>query len=572
MPKDYLDLDAVQEAVDLDALKERPSQGLGQYAIGLAESVPQTAVGLGRELVRFGQDITSIPSRLAQAGQIDWGEAVTHPSQLGRAAMETGRQIIEPLAQALPEISGATIGTLLGGPGGAPLGAATMRELVGILEGLPARERGQAAGSAMLTTAIGQRVPQALELARKAPGRYLSLPAERHAAAGQILEKIPERFGVTDASVTAAYSNAEQLSRAAAKVREDVRVSEQAGGPILDHVRRFREIQTEAQTLGEQIDTLQRAGQPVPKQLEARLDALKEQANPKNSTIMRWLTTSPLDTFRSTTRGIAGDLKANPITELRDTRLINRLNRIADQATEASKKGGATAEGVDRIIKSVNHEISQSSGAVAGVWKQTLRSLHEDMRTAAETTGNPAFEAYSKAIESARLNFLRQDITEVVNLAANRLQRTGQTGITSPGKIINWMRDNPEWVAAVEKTRPGLLQSIQSDIQAATPIANIRAASIPGVMAGSARPVLGAATGHYLGRLLGLSPGSGEALGAIFGSSGWLMEHMGAIQMSPEYIRSSFQPVRRMPSRAGSLAGAVIGPRIGREQLPVELE
>ena len=39
MAKDYVDLDAIQDVVDLDAIRGRPSalpQGLGAYAKGLA--------------------------------------------------------------------------------------------------------------------------------------------------------------------------------------------------------------------------------------------------------------------------------------------------------------------------------------------------------------------------------------------------------------------------------------------------------------------------------------------------------------------------------------------------------
>ena len=88
------------------------------------------------------------------------------------------------------------------------------------------------------------------------------------------------------------------------------------------------------------------------------------------------------------------------------------------------------------------------------MWKQMLGSVHEDMIAAAKSTKDPAFQSYADAIRAARLNFLRQDIQDAIEHAGIVTQRTGQSVITSPGKIEQWMKTNPEWTAAVEKARP----------------------------------------------------------------------------------------------------------------------
>src|SRR3990167_7763412 len=543
----------------MSGVASQPSQGLGAYAKGLALSVPETAIGVGREAVKFGQDVASFPSRWGQAGQIGWRDVLYHPGQVAQAGGQTLKDIFSPLVQAAPEIAGGTIGGLLGGPGGVPLGAGMGREMMGIAQGVPAEERGKQTGAALLTTAVGQRIPQGLEAAGKMPGRYLSLPAERHAAGAAMMEKIPERFGVTDAVVNENYTNAENLYRAAAKVRSEVQVSEQAGGPILDHVRRFREASSEAQRLGEQVDILQRAGQPVPRQLQPALDNAKEAANPKNSTIMRWLTTSPLENFRGTTKGLAAELQSNPIPELQNKALIGKLNKVAGQAQQVSVGGGATAEGVNRIIQAVNAEIGDSMGATRGVWKQVLRSLHDDMRTAAETTGNPAFQSYANAIESARLNFLRQDIQHVIETSGIRNQRTGVSVITNPGAVKQWMQRNPEWMTNVEKAQPGILRSIEADLQEIIPITDITGRATPGVQAGSRRVVMGGASGLLLSKLLGISPYEVAAIGSLIGG----FTPGTGFTMSSRYIQRSFQPTTRTSSRVGAGVGALLAPSLG---------
>lgn len=472
------------------SVREVPKHGLGQYALGLAESVPQTAMGLGREVVQFGRDIASVPSRLAQVGQIDLADVARHPGQLVTAGVETGRQLAAPLVQAIPEISGATIGTLLGGPGGAPLGAATMRELVGVLEGTPARERGQAAGTAALSTLVGQRAGQIPELVSKAPGRYLSLPAERHAAGAAMMEKIPERFGVDDAMVQRRYAAAKHLSKTS-----------------------------------------------------------------KGSSL--------LENFRGEAKRLAADLESNPIEALQDKSLAKQFKEISTQADELSSRGGATAGGVDQIIKAVNKKIGDATSTELGMWKDTLRSLHEDMRAASQTTGDPAFAAYAKAIETARLNFLRNDIKKVIETSGIRAQRTGQAVVTSPGAIQQWMRKNPEWVKAVEKANPGILDSIRLDLQEIIPITDIAGRAIPGAQAGSRRVVMGGAAGALAAKILGLSLYDVMAIGSLIGG---FMPGQG-FTMRPGYIRRSFQPITTPPSRVGLGAGAVIAPALGTENL-----
>jgi hypothetical protein len=176
------------------------------------------------------------------------------------------------------------------------------------------------------------------------------------------------------------------------------------------------------------------------------------------------------------------------------------------------------------------------------------------MKAAGATTGDPAFQAYADAIGSARLNFLRQDLEQVINTAGIRAQRTGQSIITSPGAIIQWMRRNPDWVAAVEKAEPGLMNSIRQDLQEIVPVTDVVGRSIPGQRFGSGRLVLGGAVGHLLSRVLGLPPWTAESLGAIFGG---VSSSIG-MTMPAGYIRSSFRPVSTTPSVGGGIVGAGI--------------
>ena len=478
----------------MGTMAETPSQGLGAYARGAASSLVNVPMGIGREALGFGQFLRDVPSRIGQASQVDWRDLLRHPGPVGTAALETGKQLAEPIVQSAPEITGGTLGGLLGGPGGIPLGAAMGRETMGLAQGLPAQQRGEQAGAAFLTTLVGQRLPQAIEAAGKVPGRYLSLPAERHAAGAEMMGRIQERFGVSDTLVESKYATAERI-----------------------------------------------AGTQTRQGVGARSD---------------------LANFRSETMRLADNLSRNPIPELQDTGMIDRLLKITTQADElANVRGGASAEGVNNIIKSVNKEIGSTKGAERGLWKDVLKSIHDDMRATASRTGDPAFAAYADAIQTARLNFLRDDLQTFIDSSGIRQQRTGVSVITNPGAVKQWMQRNPDWVDKVEKAQPGIIDSIRQDLQEIVPVTDITGRSIPGQRYGSGRLLIGGATAHLLSRTFGLSPGTLEAVGVLIGG---LSPQMG-IKMSPAYIRGSFAPNLALPSRTGAGVGAVMAPGLGSE-------
>lgn len=340
--------------------------------------------------------------------------------------------------------------------------------------------------------AIGAVGPRAIEALGKAPGRYLSLPAERHATGAAMMERIPARFGVDDAAVSQAYNQAERLSVAS-------------------------------------------------------------------------MTQAPLMNFRKRLEDMRAQWQGTPLTAFRDTGAMRTLDTALNEL--GARNNTMTPRQVNATIKAVNHHIgSATDNATRGMWKQILGALHQDMQTAAVATGDPAFQAFERATHLARMNFLKEDLRDVINSAGILTQRTGGSVITSPGKIVQWMQKNPEWVEGVEKARPGLLNSIRQDLQEIVPITDITGRSIPGQRYGSGRLLLAASAGHLIGRLLNLPIGLAESIGAMMGG---LAGHTG-FSITPGRIERSFRPVRTPVSPRGGILGGLAGGLFQTQRPPEE--
>lgn len=251
---------------------------------------------------------------------------------------------------------------------------------------------------------------------------------------------------------------------------------------------------------------------------------------------------------------MASQLEQNPIAAMRDQSTINTLRTWAKEAGAVDAGGGISPRGIDAMIKSINQRIGSTQGAEQGMWKQTLGSLHKDLTKAALDTGNPAFQSFADAISTARLNFLRQDLEEVINRAGIVSQRTGGSVIVSPGKIEQWIKTHPDWAEGVERAKPGLLDSIQKDLADIVPVTRTAAPGIPGGNFGSGRGVLGAAIGHLFQSSLGLSPGMAEALGAVAGFA-----TRRGIHYAPATVERAFAAQPSLQSVFGGATGVGTG-------------
>ena len=137
--------------------------------------------------------VKGIPALLsaAAAAPEKIGEAVSHageasfPSELGQATGEFAWSML-PFNQS---IRGALRG-----------------------EVPTAHEIGREAGGLATAAAIGGGAPVVARAIKRAPGRFLALPAERHLTGAGMMEKSLERFGVTDASVKQLYDTADALA------------------------------------------------------------------------------------------------------------------------------------------------------------------------------------------------------------------------------------------------------------------------------------------------------------------------------------------------------------------------
>ena len=621
--------DDVIESAVRRSVQERNAP-LAQAAPAVAESAPGILGALQRGKAGALQDVERLGGPLASAlgeGALGIlpetkGDVLTDALMTAAAwPLQAARLPFKAVTRAAPAVGkvlAAAARTAAGAGAGAAGAAVDQRD-----PGRGALVAGGMTGAMETLPLLGRGV----RWLRKVPGRYLSLPAERHAAGAEMLEQIPGRFGVSDVGVDEAYA----LARAGGPPSQST-VQPGAGGralmagpggpkalppvggtTVLGPPRRFAgEAGTLERDLGEAagpeivLTTPERYGrfsQDVPSRAElanrraagatgpinrgiagtavpgaggvrrqAVVDTrtgrvvayIQEGAQGTQQTVERTLReaspaaaapfasppermTASLTNFQSAVGRMAGQLKENPIEALRPSGTIDLLNEIATQAAAVERGGGATAAGVDRIIKSVNQRIAGTEGAERGLWKQILGSLHEDLRTAAQRTNNPAFGAFADAIHQARLNFLRQDLLDAIQLSGIRTQRTGQSVVTSPGAIQQWIRTHPEWVESVERAKPGLLEQIQQGIQEIIPITDIAGRSIPGQRYGSGRLVLGGAMGHLVSQALGLPPGTAESVGAILGG---LSPTMG-LRMSPAYIRRSFQPTTAPKVPAG---------------------
>ena len=262
------------------------------------------------------------------------------------------------------------------------------------------------------------------------------------------------------------------------------------------------------------------------------------------------MTQAPLMAFRKRLADAIAEQKMNPLDAMRNKTLIGQLQGTLDQLGQ--RGNSMTARQVNAVIKSVNDHIGSTEGATRGMWKQALGGLHEDMRTAWQATRDPAFGAYERAIHAAWKNFLLEDFDKVLKHSGMPMNRAGTSPIVAPGKIQQWITDNPQWVQAVEKAEPGLLNALQADLERITPVTNITAPSIPGGHFGSGRLVAGGALGHIFRRVLGLGPGMAEAIGVLMGD----LTKRG-IHWNPVRVERAFQPPRSVPFSPS--AGARVG-------------
>lgn len=479
-----------------------------------------------------------------------------------------------------------------------PLGGGIPGAMIGtgirqILKGKP--DPGEAALTGA-TTGAASRLGDLVQWIRKVPGKFLSLPAERMAAGAEMMEKVPERFGVSNDSVDAAYTKARNLSKTIPE-SPTPKASASAAAPkpknIVDPTavedaisrltgRGFNHIRAGEKVLGEFVQkgyaledvlpavnkgiarTIGRQGETIAADKAAQIVANLPKAAPLPPTPTLLNVRPPevnasLENFGSRIDEIVSHIKGNPIKSLQDKPMLKALNQAATEV-KGLKAGGVSPEQIDRIIKSVNTRISQATDAsTEGVWKHLLAGLHEDLTAAATKTKDPAFQAFADAIQESRLNFLRRDLEKVIT-SANPYQRTGKSVISKPGPVLNWMAKHPEWEQAVEKAKPGLLDSIKADIQEIIPITDTTGRSIPGQSWGSGRHALGASAAVLIGKALGVSPVEAAAFGSILAGGTQALEATGGLRMSPDYIRRSFQPtVSRGVSTIGGQMGAPLG-------------
>lgn len=264
--------------------------------------------------------------------------------------------------------------------------------------------------------------------------------------------------------------------------------------------------------------------------------------------------TTPLRNFLSAVDEGYKELATNPIDALRNKQLMGQLEEVYFSAP-----GLVRSEQIARVIKDVNEKIRGSMGEERGMWKQTLGGLHRDVRAAA-SSGDPAFAAFSDAIHTARLNFLREDLEKAINSLGIRQQRTGTSAVVSPGKIKQWMETHPGWEEAVEKAQPKLLAQIKRDVEDIVPVTNTSGADIPGRNFGSGRGVLGASVAHLFQNTLGLAPGVAEALGAIAGFA----SRMG-VRYPTSLVEKAFTQGRAPVSNIGGVVGATAASQYQRD-------
>jgi hypothetical protein len=477
-----------------------------------------------------------------------------------------------------------------GGIPGAMMGTATRQ----LFQGKP--DAGEAALTGA-TTGIGSALGRVGQWLKKAPGKYLSLPAERMGAGAEMMEKVPERFGVSNDSVDAAYTKARNLAKtvpesptpkagataAAAKTKnpvDPVAVEDAISrltGRGFNHIRAGEKVLGEFVQKGYSLDevlpavnkgiakTIGRQGETIAADKAAQVvsNLPKAAPPPPAPTLLNVRppeVNASLDKFGARIDEIMGHIKGNPIKSLQDKPMLKELTQAANEV-KGLKAGGVSPEQIDRIIKSVNTRISQATDATTeGVWKHLLGGLHEDLTAAATKTKDPAFKAFADAIQEARLNFLRQDLEKVIKSSGVRQSRTGMSVVTSPGKVIQWMTTHPEWEQSVEKAKPGLLDSIRQDLEEIIPITDTTGRSIPGQKFGSGRYALGASAAALIGRALGIPTAEAGAMGALLAGGSQGLEAVGGLRMSPGYIQKSFQPtVAKGASAIGGQMGAPLG-------------
>lgn len=467
--------DPLRDAVPVSTAETTQPPDTFLSAIGRSvRNVAAAPIHAGKQLIG---ELSRIPSNIAQAKDIEL-RSLLNPGIVGSAAVQTAKDVAAPLINAAPEMIGGGIGGVVGGPPGAIGGASIARGLTSMAQGRTATGVTEDLLTTAGVSATSAGIPPAARFMAKAPGRYLSMPAERHAAGAEMMTRIPEKFGVDDASVNAGYANASSLA----------------------------------------------AQPPVAR--------------------------APLPTLTQAVTRMNAQASRNPLTAIRDKALVSTLTNLEKQLRTTPSVNAAQ---LDAIVKAINQKIGSTTGPERGAWKQMLGAVHDDLSSAAASTGDPAFSAYAKAISEAHKNFLRADIEEAIRLSGIKTQRTGDTVITSPGKIQDWMRGNPDWASAVERASPGLLQSIKDDIAKIVPVTDIVGRSIPGQRFGSGRLALGGSVGFLLSRALGISPETAASVGAILGG---VSPQMG-VKMSPGFVERSFRPVNRTGSVPGAIGGAV---------------
>lgn len=467
---------------------QSPTQPRGHMAAAgrAAVNVGSAPLAVGKQFIN---ELIALGKNIGSVGEIDPASLV-NPRILGETAVGTVRNVVRPIVESAPELVGGTLGTVAGGPMGGVAGATMGRGLASMGQGKSGPEVTEDLLTTLGVAGATAGAPAVGKYLVKAPGRHLSMPAERHAAGAAMMERIPERFGVDTGDVRAAYTTAEALAAQPPVAR----------APLSQLTKAVQRMNAQTQ--------------------QNPLKAIK----------------SPLD---------------NPL-------------RAMEQ--ELAGLRSVNAGQVDSIVKRINDKIGSTTGSERGTWKQLLGAVHEDLKSAATTTGDPAFQAYGDAIRKARLNFLREDIEEAIRLSGVKPDRTGQSVLTSPGKMQQWIRANPEWAANVEKASPGLLDSIRSDIAEIVPVTDVVGRAIPGQRYGSGRLVLGGATGALLSKALGIAPETAASIGAIIGG---VSPQMG-IKMPPGYVERSFRPTPRQGSPLGTVLGGALAQRGRSESDPLE--
>ena len=424
-----------------------------------------------KDVVTFPVDVVK---KWASASGIDYGDLLKNPSILADAAMRTGGDI----AEMAPTIVGATAGGVLtgGNPFGMAGGAALMRGTQGVIKGENPEEFARGVTSAGVGTLAGAGTPELANIPSKAV-RRLASSGSRMAGAAEAMEKIPERFGVTDDLVNQKYTDAKNSMTPATPA-------------------------------------------------------------------------APVTNFVSRLQTIKDGIEKNPYTRTRNTALLNDVSTTLDEAT--STAGLVKPDELNAAIKGINDKIGSNwnDPPVRGAWKHVLSGLHEDMRAAAASTGDPAFSAYADAIGTARLNFLRRDLEDAINKSGIRETRA-KTLLTKPENIRQWITNHPDWQAGVEKSQPGLLDSIRGDLKDLDKITTVSATRLPGSQFGSGRGLIGGAIGYLFRNALGLAPGTAEALGVLGGNLS-----TGSVNFDPSRTLRAFTRPSTPPSSGGGIAGA----------------